>query len=178
MPPGYWHEVYTPTHSICRGGHFFSLETMHLTEMSWRVDRKRGSTADNYAGVLRSLCRIALALPRWREQSRCRRPFLRPFGCLSACLEVLKWPVLALARMLIKEKEYRPARSEGLNSPQGECLRGRELMELEGAIGLVRSIMLAACVPDSGLDEERDKWTARFPDPGEEMIDLSSIREC
>ncbi|KAF8422594.1 hypothetical protein L210DRAFT_891763 [Boletus edulis BED1] len=65
MPPGQIHSVYTPVASFCRGGHFFNLDTMHLTELSRFVDTTHGKFATNQAhsGTLQTLCRIILALP-------------------------------------------------------------------------------------------------------------------
>jgi hypothetical protein len=40
MPPGVWHAVYTATPSFTGGGHFFSYDTLHLTEFSCAFDVK------------------------------------------------------------------------------------------------------------------------------------------
>jgi hypothetical protein len=63
MPPGVWHAVYTPSPAYCSGGHFYTYETMHLTEQSRRFDHlhsERSTNEDHQ--VLRILCRMALAL--------------------------------------------------------------------------------------------------------------------
>lgn len=39
MPPGTWHMVYTPIRTLALGGHFYTYETLHLTEMSRAFDR-------------------------------------------------------------------------------------------------------------------------------------------
>lgn len=65
MPPGKWHQVYTPTLSYVSGGHFYTLESLHLTEFSRAFDHLPGgelaTNAEN--DVLRVLCRMAMALP-------------------------------------------------------------------------------------------------------------------
>lgn len=64
MPPGIWHSVYTPTPSYCSGGHFYTYETLHLTEQSRHFDHTHGdfSTNANHH-VERLLARMVLALP-------------------------------------------------------------------------------------------------------------------
>ncbi|KAH0825904.1 hypothetical protein J3R83DRAFT_7657 [Lanmaoa asiatica] len=65
MPPGQLHAVYTPVASFCRGGHFYNLDTMHLTELSRFVDTTAGKYVTNQAhsGTLETLCRLVLVLP-------------------------------------------------------------------------------------------------------------------
>ena len=57
--------VYTPTPSYVSGGHFYTLESLHLTEFSRAFDhRPNGRFATNAEhDVLRVLCRMAMALP-------------------------------------------------------------------------------------------------------------------
>lgn len=38
QPPGQFHEVYTPVPTVSTGGHFYSLDTMHLTEVIKKYD--------------------------------------------------------------------------------------------------------------------------------------------
>ena len=40
MPPGTFHEVYTPCPSVTIGGHFYSYHTLHLTELSRLIHQK------------------------------------------------------------------------------------------------------------------------------------------
>lgn len=40
MPPGQHHAVFTPVAGFSRGGRYFNLDTMHLTELSRFVARK------------------------------------------------------------------------------------------------------------------------------------------
>ena len=65
MPPATWHKVYTPTPSYVGGGHFYTLESLHLTEFSRAFDHRSearfGTNAEH--DVLRVLCRMAMALP-------------------------------------------------------------------------------------------------------------------
>jgi hypothetical protein len=73
MPPGTWHAVYTATPSFTDGGHFFTYNTLHLTEFSRAFDHLHSeySTNANHQ-VDRILSRLTLALPtvskRRREQ--------------------------------------------------------------------------------------------------------------
>lgn len=75
MPPCQHHAVYTPAASFYKGGHFFNIDTMHLTEVSRFVDATKGSyvTNDTHAGTLETLCRIVISLtilPESRSESR------------------------------------------------------------------------------------------------------------
>ena len=74
MPPGQLHTVYTPVAGFSRGGHFFNLDTMHLTEMSRFLDATSGSffTNDYHHGTLETLCRLVISLtilPESRSKS-------------------------------------------------------------------------------------------------------------
>ena len=65
MPPGLDHTVYTPVASACVGGHFYSLDTMHLTEMSRDIDASHGTFVTNqlHGHALETVVRLMLALP-------------------------------------------------------------------------------------------------------------------
>lgn len=74
MPPGKHHTVLSPVAGFSRGGHFFNLDTMHLTEMSRFVDTRVGKyvTNDSHLGTLETLCRLVISLtvlPKWRSES-------------------------------------------------------------------------------------------------------------
>ncbi|KAF8549165.1 hypothetical protein OG21DRAFT_1500591 [Imleria badia] len=82
MPPGQMHSVYTPVASLCRGGNFFNLDTMHLMELSRFVDTTKAKYVTNQAhmGTLETLCRIVLTLP---FLSRARKLYKR--SLISLC---------------------------------------------------------------------------------------------
>lgn len=77
QPPGLNHMVYTPVPTVMSGGHFLAYDTMHLTEFALVFDlgldqnRVRRVEATNalHPGVLRSVYRMAIALPQY-VQSR------------------------------------------------------------------------------------------------------------
>ncbi|KAG6369037.1 hypothetical protein JVT61DRAFT_15614 [Boletus reticuloceps] len=77
MPPGQIHGVFTPVASVCRGGHFFNLDAMHLTELSRFVDASSAKYVTNQAhrGTLDTLCRIVLILP-FLPRTRSRRSLI------------------------------------------------------------------------------------------------------
>ena len=45
--PGTLHEVYTPTPSITRGGHFNTYDSLHLTEFSRSLDTLTNDSFSN-----------------------------------------------------------------------------------------------------------------------------------
>lgn len=71
MPPGIWHAVYTATTSYFTGGHFYTLETLHLTEFSRAFDHTNAEVATNADhDVDGILYRMALALPKFEASRR------------------------------------------------------------------------------------------------------------
>jgi hypothetical protein len=69
MPPGVWHEVYTPVKTLASGGHFLTYDTLHLTRLSRNFDHKMGRYATNaeHPGIIRTLCRMVLALQQKKQ---------------------------------------------------------------------------------------------------------------
>lgn len=72
-----FHAVYTPIKSIATGGHFFTYDSLHLTEMARSFDYgRRGDTAqglrkgyatnNEHDAVPRQISRMLLALPHVR----------------------------------------------------------------------------------------------------------------
>jgi hypothetical protein len=69
MPPGTWHAVYTPEPSHVLGGHFYSFETMHLTELSLRFDYKYAEAATNAEHHNhRTFALMVLSLKEWKNE--------------------------------------------------------------------------------------------------------------
>ncbi|KAG1818942.1 hypothetical protein EV424DRAFT_1539898 [Suillus variegatus] len=66
MPPGKFHEVYTPLVTFAMGGHFLSYLTMHLSEWSCFLDNLHGSlfTNQEHQDTLLVLRRMVVAVPR------------------------------------------------------------------------------------------------------------------
>ena len=69
MPPGVWHEVYTPVKTLASGGHFLTYDMPHLTQMSWIFDSKHGDEATNanHPGILQTLCHMVLAFKEKKQ---------------------------------------------------------------------------------------------------------------
>ncbi|KAG2110434.1 hypothetical protein BD769DRAFT_1674595 [Suillus cothurnatus] len=66
MPPGKFHEVYTPLVTFATGGSFLSYLTMHLSEWSCFLDNLHGSlfTNQEHHDTLLVLRRMVVAIPR------------------------------------------------------------------------------------------------------------------
>ena len=108
MPPGQPHTVYTPISGMCRGGHFFNLDTMHLTELSRFLDATRGKSFTNqvHHGTLETLCRLVLALPFINSP---RSMFSLSNGWkvqLKPISELYKNCVIALCGMVMHHTKY------------------------------------------------------------------------
>jgi len=69
MPPGTWHEVYTPVKTIASGGHFLTYETMHLTQWARFMDHGFAASATNadHPAIDRTVYCMVLALRRIQE---------------------------------------------------------------------------------------------------------------
>jgi hypothetical protein len=91
---------------------------------------------------------------------------------------VLKLPFLALARMLLKEGEYWPQHAYASPLTVNDCSRIEEYRERQRALELVNMVLEASGIDDTKLEEARDEWTRRCPDPGQELIDITILREC
>ncbi|KAI0054249.1 hypothetical protein BV25DRAFT_1922880 [Artomyces pyxidatus] len=75
MPPGAWHEVYTPVNTVISDGHFLCYDVLHLTQWSRLYDHmdKYATNAD-HVGVRRTLARMAIAL-RYVDRTMPKRCF-------------------------------------------------------------------------------------------------------
>jgi hypothetical protein len=72
QPPGSWHEVYTPTPSITQGGHFYTYDSLHLTEFSRSLDLQTKGAFSNQvhpsAGL--TIMMMMAALPHLKSYSK------------------------------------------------------------------------------------------------------------
>ncbi|KAH7921359.1 hypothetical protein BV22DRAFT_1132340 [Leucogyrophana mollusca] len=89
--PNQWHAAYTPVKSFSRGGHFYSYDTMHLTEVSRFIDHTESvfTTNQEHGHCLETLSRMVLALP-----------------CLVGFRKFYRRPLLALCVMVLSPDEY------------------------------------------------------------------------
>lgn len=140
MPPRQMHAIYTPIASMCQGGHFFNLNAMHLTKLSWSLDSINGTLLTNqvHAGTLESLCRLVLVLPfinspqsmfpisnHWRQQ-------------LKHIPELYKHSLIALCGMVMYHMKYT---SEGqphqtLNTLESMQAIAKEVLQWFGITGI------------------------------------------
>ena len=107
MPPGQHHAVYTPVAGFSRGGHYYNLDTMHLTELSRFVDTIQGKVITNNVryGTLETLCRMVISLtiiPKSRSES----PSHFANCLLRNPLELYKHSLIALCGMVTYHEHY------------------------------------------------------------------------
>lgn len=69
QPPGALHEVYTPKPSVTLGGHFYTADTMHLTEVARALDKKTQAKLTNQ-GHASSQATISIMLAALQFQSK------------------------------------------------------------------------------------------------------------
>jgi hypothetical protein len=70
MPPGAWHMVYTPVRTLATGGHFYTYDTLHLTEMSRAFDRLHGREVTNTTHVSSFMTLCAMMVYVLRADTR------------------------------------------------------------------------------------------------------------
>ena len=146
MPPGTWHVVYTATPSYVSGGHFYTYETLHLTEFSRSFDHlPDGEFATNANNnVLWVLCRMAMALHMLQgtHGTLIRHPS-HPFSNWNGpFIELYKKPLVALAKMILDHEHYDPA---GYPVP---TIEGTELRDLQLSKGIMRNFLEAISKAD------------------------------
>lgn len=147
MPPGTWHVVYTPTPSYVSGGHFYTYETMHLTEFSRSFDHRPGGEFSTNANhdVLWILCRMAMSL----HMLHGARGKLIHILCLyttahSVVPDLYTKPLVALAKMILQHADYDPA---GYSVPKPE---GAELRDLDSAKRIMQNFIATLGKVDPG----------------------------
>jgi len=107
QPPNMIHRVYTPMKSICFGAHFYSLASMHLTELAMKIDAQIADLATNedHDDAPWILQRIVFWLVHNDE-------------------EIYKQSFLALARMILNPEKYCPPTSKPKPSKKSKDLAG------------------------------------------------------
>jgi hypothetical protein len=70
MPPGTFHEVYTPIPSVTVGGHVYSYNALHLTEMSRSLDKKTEEKFTNttHPSATLTIVQMLAALPLFKNK--------------------------------------------------------------------------------------------------------------
>ncbi len=111
MPPGTWHEVYTPVKGICSGGHFLCYNALHLTAISRLFDRHHSgaSTNDNHPSIHRTLSRMLVQFcrkPKLGAQNSRLFPRLAPLTPRNH-IDVTFKALYALFQMVMERDEYR-----------------------------------------------------------------------
>ncbi|KAH8068964.1 hypothetical protein BXZ70DRAFT_1013389 [Cristinia sonorae] len=91
QPPGIWHIVLTPEHSISVGDHFLTYDTMHLTEKTLVIQTRTNGDGTNatHMQVIWSISRMVISLARQTHHP-----------------EMLLKPFLAMARMVLYLERY------------------------------------------------------------------------
>lgn len=66
MPPGVWHQVFTPVKTVASGGQFLTYDALHLTEVARAFDKKQARMVTNasHESVFPNLCGMLVGLFR------------------------------------------------------------------------------------------------------------------
>lgn len=74
QPPNTWHEVYTPQTSVTIGGHFYTYDTLHLTDAARCYDIKvPGTTNQHHSSSQLILCAMMVDITRRGPRGNYRR---------------------------------------------------------------------------------------------------------
>ncbi|KAI0692834.1 hypothetical protein BC835DRAFT_1306988 [Cytidiella melzeri] len=89
QPPGCVHQVYTLDNSICTGGHFLMLDSMHLTEITriGAVITKQTATNASHPSVIWLLSRITIGILYENNCNVLRKPFI-------SLARMILWPTM------------------------------------------------------------------------------------
>ncbi|KAI0699970.1 hypothetical protein BC835DRAFT_1412314 [Cytidiella melzeri] len=89
QPPGCVHQAYTLDNSICTGGHFLMLDSMHLTEITriGAVITKQTATNASHPSVIRLLSRITIGILYENNCNVLRKPFI-------SLAPMILWPTM------------------------------------------------------------------------------------
>jgi hypothetical protein len=73
MPPGTFHEVYTPVPSVTLGGHMYSYNTLHLTELALSLDKatKEKFTNQSHPSTIATIQSMMAVLPTIKDRRMC-----------------------------------------------------------------------------------------------------------
>lgn len=108
QPPAQIHSVYTPVASFARGGHFYSYDMCHLTEIGRHFDFlcKGEFTNQVHHHALETLVRMLVGLPRLDpERGTFSFPCSPPLSHRS--IELSTTSLIALCLMVIRPELYK-----------------------------------------------------------------------
>ncbi|KJA16325.1 hypothetical protein HYPSUDRAFT_207118 [Hypholoma sublateritium FD-334 SS-4] len=85
QPPNAWHEVFTPSMSVTIGGHFFTFDTIHLSDVARHFDHKKpGTTNQHHTSSQLIMCAMVTQMVHLGTRPYFRKPLT------SLCAMVLR----------------------------------------------------------------------------------------
>ncbi|KAI0054669.1 hypothetical protein BV25DRAFT_1922482 [Artomyces pyxidatus] len=152
MPPGAWHEVYTPINTIISGGHFLQYNTFHLTQWSRLFDASNAeATNADHVGMRRTIARMTLALKYLTRPLK-----MRPF--------------LALAAMVLNEAKYVALDPD--SEPPGA--RYEDDVEMVMAFRIIKTVCHANGISRADVERLSLLTGQDWDNPGSDLINLGS----
>ncbi|KII90905.1 hypothetical protein PLICRDRAFT_28797 [Plicaturopsis crispa FD-325 SS-3] len=168
MPPGAFHLVLTVTPSVTLGGHFYTYESMHLTEMARAFDHSasQSSTNTEHPAAERAIARMALALPTYARGER-RNPAM------------LRRPFAGLARMILHHTDYKTEAEQRspLRLADFDLLVNETANDLKFASWIVKRVMDANNISEIDLDNITRCGGPDYDQPGTETVSLDCLQE-
>ena len=191
QPPGALHLVYTVEKSVFTCGHFYTLDTMHLTEVARACAAYTNQCGTNasHPGSTRLLSRMALSLVfNWKKSGGIlyHAAVICLLLLITLTILVLRKPFISLARMLLWAHLYAPGdvdpderTFEPNQESRGELAAAQAVVE---AILEHNDIFIDDIRPNkfktfqwlSSIGEGSD-WTD-WQDPGTVQLDVPDMR--
>jgi hypothetical protein len=176
MPPGFWHEVFTPVNTVVIGGHLYLWECMHLTEYHMFLDNSFSDyfTNTDHPGAYRGIIRMILALRHWDSD---RGKFLLLFtpSYLTIGPTVMKKDCFIAASSIILQWHilYQPYYPSGINLKPTDCCSVEEDGERVAAIAFIEHVFKKMKIDTSQdtLAIEREVRHRMLPNVRDEVID-------
>jgi hypothetical protein len=108
MAPGTFHEVFTPVPSVTIGGHLYSYNALHLTELSRSLDKKTDEkfTNTSHPSSTLTVALMLAALPLLKDKGMFFCIFILFY--LNYCIVLHQKPLAALCRMVQHPAAYSP----------------------------------------------------------------------
>ncbi|KAK7054879.1 hypothetical protein VNI00_003342 [Paramarasmius palmivorus] len=136
QPPGLIHSVYTPVPCFMRGSSLWTFETLHLTEVSRRIESMRSDVTTNQDLDEEALYLQLMAMLFGMKVLRTLKPDYRFY----------KYPVMALCAMLLDPRAYiysgnLSSQVKGLKVPEALTLKPAYIPALYGALALTKFVV-------------------------------------
>ncbi|KAI0697276.1 hypothetical protein BC835DRAFT_1413809 [Cytidiella melzeri] len=169
QPPGCVHQVYTLDNSICTGGHFLMLDSMHLTEITriGAVITKQTATNASHPSVIRLLSRITIGILFENNCNVLRKPFI-------SLARMILWPTMYIEGDLDPDNPSFAYSEESRSELKAAQLIARDILQHNNISVAKNEPTMKAWEEGHWLADDRDvAWNA----PGTAVVAIPDRRK-